>query len=109
MRKPLFHLVKYSFPLLSLLYLLSTAKPPPPLGSQDLLRDAAFRILETKCNSCHRKRNPFMVFREKNIDKRAPRIYQAVFVQRSMPKANGIPLTPAESDTLQQWLKTKLN
>lgn len=101
-----------SIGLLSLLLLFLPAiadKPPDRWASTGPLREAAYRILDTKCNSCHRKRNPFMVFKPKNMDRRASRIYRAVYLQKRMPKANGTPLTLAESDTLRQWLGTKFN
>jgi len=91
------------------LLLSNVTKEPPEPSSNDPVQEAAFRILEAKCNSCHRKRNPFMVFRAKKMDRRADRIYQAVFVQKRMPKAGGDPLTKAEADTLRQWLETKIN
>lgn len=83
-------------------------RPPDPVNDPDLSA-AAYRILDLKCNSCHRKRNPFLIFRPKNIDRRADRIYRAVFVGKRMPKAGGEPLTPAESDTLKRWLQTKIS
>ncbi|MEM1358592.1 MAG: hypothetical protein AAGF89_10345 [Bacteroidota bacterium] len=98
--------------LLSLLILFLPAiadKPPDSSGNPSPLREAAYRVLATKCNSCHRKRNPFMVFKPKNMDRRATRIYRAVYLQKRMPKAGGAPLTQAESDTLRQWLETKFD
>ena len=75
----------------------------------DLLKEQAFEVLETKCNVCHRRQNPFMVFKLNNMDKRAPRIYRAVFVQKRMPKGNDIRLTAEEYAALEQWLKTKID
>ena len=66
-------------------------------------------ILDTKCNVCHRRQNPFMVFKTNNIEKRAPRIYQAVFVSKRMPKGNEVRLTEQEYATLEQWLQSKIN
>ncbi len=76
------------------------------LVAGDDLKKAAFDILDTKCNVCHRKQNPLMVFKEKNMEKRAPRIYRAVFVDRRMPKGDDIRLTNEEAATLQKWLFT---
>jgi len=75
--------------------------------ADDQLKRAAFEVLETKCNVCHRKQNPFMVFKEKNIEKRAAKIYQMVFVQRRMPKGTDIRLTNEEAATLEKWLLTQ--
>jgi uncharacterized membrane protein len=71
------------------------------------LKQEAFKILDAKCNVCHRKQNPFMVFKEKNMSKRASKIYQMVFVERRMPKGEEIQLTKSEYNTLEQWLKTE--
>ncbi|MDW3193924.1 MAG: hypothetical protein R8G66_16240 [Cytophagales bacterium] len=75
--------------------------------NNDTLKRAAFQVLESKCNVCHRKQNPFMVFKEKNMEKRAPKIYQMVFVERKMPRGNEIKLTNEEYTTLEKWLFTQ--
>ncbi len=75
----------------------------------DPLKEQAFEVLATKCNVCHRRQNPFMVFKLNNMDKRAPRIYRAVFVQKRMPKGDDIRLTSEEYAALEQWLKTKID
>lgn len=108
MKKYLSTLCSLSLFVLVGLLLPNTTTESPDLGRNDDLRAATFRILESKCNSCHRKRNPFMVFRQRNMDKRADRIYRAIFVRKRMPKAGGEPLTVSEIDTLQQWLQTKI-
>lgn len=72
----------------------------------DPLRQAVLAILETKCNSCHKKQNPFMVFKSKNVEKKAQKIYQMVFVERRMPKGN-VKLTREEYQQLENWLKTQ--
>ena len=79
----------------------------PSVASNDALKKAAFNVLETKCNVCHRKQNPFMIFKEKNMEKRAPKIYQMVFVERKMPKGDEIRLTNEEYTTLEKWLFTQ--
>ena len=71
------------------------------------LKAEALAILETKCNTCHRKQNPFMVFNQKNMVKRAPRIYKAVFVDRRMPKGDKVRLSEEEAVTLKNWLSTQ--
>jgi len=68
------------------------------------LKKEALSILVTKCNSCHKKQNPFMIFKEKNMSKRAPKIYQMVFVERIMPKGNEVKLSNEEYKKLKQWL-----
>ncbi|MEO9484107.1 MAG: hypothetical protein ABJG47_11695 [Ekhidna sp.] len=73
----------------------------------DLLKKEAFKILDTKCNVCHRKKNPLMIFKEKNMVKRAPKIYKMVFIERKMPKGNEIKLTGEEYSKLEKWLFTQ--
>ena len=77
-----------------------------PSGS-DQLKLEAFAILNAKCNSCHKRQNPFMVFSLKNMEKRAAKINQQVFVKRRMPKGNQTRLTSAEYETLKKWLSTQ--
>lgn len=69
--------------------------------------EAAFRVLEKKCNVCHRKKNPFMVFKPKNMERRARKIYRAVFIQQRMPKGDAPGLTVEEYRTLKTWLKAE--
>ncbi len=76
-------------------------------NSSDPLKKAAFEILDEKCNVCHRKKNPFMVFNSKNMSKRAPKIYQMVFVERKMPKGDDVRLTAEEYSKLEKWLFTQ--
>lgn len=75
--------------------------------SGDKLKKAAFEILDTKCNVCHRRQNPFMVFKEKNMEKRAKKIYKMVFVERKMPKGDEVHLTNEEYANLEKWLFTQ--
>ena len=77
------------------------------LKPDDDIKQKAFQILKTKCNVCHRKKNPFMVFSLKNMEKRAPKIHKQVFVKRRMPKGNQIKLTNEEFATLKSWLETQ--
>lgn len=72
-------------------------------GQGDELREGAFHILDSKCNVCHRKQNPFRIFSRKNMDKNAPRIYKQVFVKRRMPKGD-IRLTDEEYQMLEEWI-----
>ncbi len=80
---------------------------PFSLESKDQLKTDAFEILDTKCNVCHRKQNPFMVFKPKNIENRAKKIYKMVFVERRMPKGNEVRLTDEEYSKLEKWLFTQ--
>lgn len=79
----------------------------PLTFSDNVLRQEAFKILESKCNACHRKKNPFILFNQKNMSKRAPRIYRMVFLERRMPKGNEVKLTQEEYNKLEQWLFTQ--
>lgn len=72
------------------------------------LKTKALKILQNKCNVCHKKRNPFMIFKQKNMDKRAKRIYKQVFVKKRMPKGDEVKLTKEEYNILETWLKTNL-
>lgn len=73
----------------------------------DQLKKEALEILNAKCNGCHRDQNPLMVFKEKNMSRRARKIYRTVFVEKRMPKGNEIRLTRAEYNQLEKWLKTQ--
>lgn len=64
----------------------------------------ALEVLRHKCNVCHRKQNPFMVFNERNMVKRAKRINRAVFIQKRMPKGDLVKLSNDEYDILKAWL-----
>jgi uncharacterized membrane protein len=70
------------------------------------LKNEAFNILENKCNVCHRKQNPFMVFNLKNMDKRAEKINKNVFELQRMPKGDEIKLTLDERETLKNWIES---
>ncbi|MEQ8712216.1 MAG: hypothetical protein RIC80_04320 [Cyclobacteriaceae bacterium] len=73
------------------------------------LVNKAFKILDTKCNTCHKKQNPLMVFSLKNMEKRAKKIYTQVIEKKRMPKGNDIKLTQEEYSLLVNWLNTQLN
>ena len=75
----------------------------------DEVKRQALAILETKCNVCHRKKNPFMIFKDQNMDKRAAKIYRMVFQEQKMPKGNEIKLTSGEYDTLKEWIYNTIN
>ena len=75
--------------------------------SSEQLKKEVFEILDNKCNVCHRKKNPFMVFNPKNMVKRAPKIYRMVFIEQRMPKGDEIKLTHEEYTKLEKWLFTQ--
>ena len=70
----------------------------------DNLKNEVYEILVSKCNACHRKQNPFMVFKIKNMDKRAAKIKQTVFDKKTMPKGNTIRLTKEEYLKIKKWV-----
>jgi uncharacterized membrane protein len=72
------------------------------------LKTKTFKILDNKCNVCHKKRNPFMVFKPKNMERRAKKIHHQVVVTKRMPKGNEYPLTKEEYATLLKWLDKTL-
>ena len=80
---------------------------PSTLKWDAKLQKEAFDILEEKYNVCHRKQNPFMRFNVKNMEKRAPKIYKTVFIDRRMPKGDKFPLSIEEYNKLQKWLHTQ--
>ncbi|MEQ9300084.1 MAG: hypothetical protein RIF33_16040 [Cyclobacteriaceae bacterium] len=88
---------------------IASFKQETPLTPEaiEVLKTEALEILDTKCNVCHRKQNPLMIFKEKNMAKRAAKIYKMVFVERRMPKIDGTPLTFEEYATLEKWLFTQ--
>ena len=75
--------------------------------NNDALKKESLKILETKCNSCHRKQNPFMVFKAKNMSKKAAKIYTQVFIKQRMPKGDEVKLSAVEYTTLKNWLNTE--
>jgi uncharacterized membrane protein len=83
-------------------------KNPDLRSGAETLKFEAYEILKTKCNTCHKKQNPWMVFSMKNLEKRAPKIYEQVFIKKRMPKGNDIRLTQDEYLKLENWLKTKI-
>lgn len=89
------------------------ADPPasaqiPTLSGAETLKTQAYQVLDSKCNVCHRKQNPFMIFSPKNMDRRASKIYEQVIVKNRMPKGNEIKLTSEEYSLLKNWLETQL-
>jgi len=70
-------------------------------------KKAAFLILNTKCNICHRKQNKKKVFTPDNMSDFAGLINLQVFVKRRMPKGSKIKLTAQEYQTMKEWLLTQ--
>lgn len=48
-----------------------------------------------------------MIFKKRNMERRATKIYNAVFIEKRMPKGNKIKLTKIEYNTLKKWLLTQ--
>ncbi len=67
----------------------------------------ALKVLQTKCNVCHKSRNPGKVFNLDNMSVLAPKIYKQVFLKKRMPKGKTNKLTNEEYVTLQNWLNTE--
>jgi len=77
---------------------LQASGPASTFGS-DPIHSKALEVLEQRCNTCHRKQNPFRIFKEKNLEKYAPLIYQQVFELKRMPK-DGSTLSQSEQEAL---------
>ena len=72
------------------------------------VRDNALKVLNEKCNICHRRQNPRKVFTDINMDELAPAIYKQVFVKKRMPRGNTINLTETDQKALMDWIRTRL-
>jgi len=72
------------------------------------LKATALAILKTKCNVCHKKRNPFKIFSLKNMNRHARKINKQVFVYRRMPKGNQVKLSDEEYQILKNWINKTL-
>ncbi len=77
--------------------------------NEDPIKEKVLTILQKKCNVCHKKKNPFMVFKLKNMDKRSKKIFNQVFVKKRMPKGDNITLTTRESQELLTWINSTKN
>lgn len=66
-------------------------------------KEAAYQILQTKCNICHQKKKS-VVFTEGNMVTWGAKIHKQVFVKKRMPKGKQFPLTEAEYVVLKNWL-----
>jgi len=96
--------------LMTIAWMVSKSNPTAISNTSNLysepLKNRAFNILQNKCNVCHRKQNPFMVFNLKNMDKRAKKINKNIFELQRMPKGDEIKLTPDERETLKNWIQS---
>ena len=70
----------------------------------DSVKGLALTVLETKCNSCHKKRNSFRILTLANMDQNVKKINKQVFVLGKMPKKEGEALTDTEKDILAKWI-----
>lgn len=77
--------------------------------NENPIKEKALTILQKKCNVCHKRKNPFMVFKLKNMDKRSKKIYNQVFLKKRMPKGDNITLTTRESQELLTWINSTKN
>ena len=68
----------------------------------------AFKVLENKCNECHRKDKPSKTFTIANMNRFAKSINKQVFIKKKMPKGDEVTLTAAEVNTLKAWLAVEL-
>lgn len=75
----------------------------------DTVKVATYHILDTKCNTCHRKRNKRRVFTLENMTSWADDIYTQVFVKKRMPKGKKIKLTHTEYQQLLTWITSTQN
>lgn len=69
-----------------------------------LLEQSALVVLESKCNICHKKRNPNLVFTKDNMEKYFRSINIQVFVWERMPQGNEIVLTESDKKDLKAWI-----
>lgn len=75
------------------------------VSGTDSIEQKALDVLEHRCNTCHRKQNPFKIFKAKNLKKYAPLIKQQVFELKRMPK-DGSTLSEAEQEALLDLIKS---
>ncbi|MFS4469392.1 hypothetical protein [Maribacter sp. 2210JD10-5] len=74
---------------------------------QEDIKSQAFKVLQTKCNTCHATKKRQDIFTFKNMDSLSPEIYKQVFVKKKMPKGRKATLTTEESDALLAWINDK--
>lgn len=113
MKKPNSSLLVAGIIVTSILF--QTAFSKEPLGTvisnlspfEDKLKREALEVLNTRCNSCHRKQNPFMIFTMKNMDRRINKINEQVFIKKRMPKGDN-ELSTEERVRLKNWIKSNI-
>lgn len=82
----------------------SNAKIPAILSA----KDKALDVLVRKCNDCHRKDKPNIIFNKSNMNRYARRINRQVFILNNMPKGTEYSLTSKERVALKTWLRIEL-
>lgn len=97
--------MKYLIILISLLSVAHVATASTP--EED--KGKALLVLQTKCNICHVRNNPFRIFKEKNMERNAKDIYKQVFIKGRMPLGNEVKLTEEERETLKKWLEANMH
>jgi len=68
------------------------------------IQEAAFSILKTKCNVCHKYDNPSKIFTIDNMNEFSKKINRQVFIWKRMPKGDDIKLSKEEKDILKNWI-----
>lgn len=96
--------MKYLIILFTLLSAVHTAHATPEDDKQK-----ALLVLQTKCNVCHVRNNPFRIFKERNMERNAKDIYKQVFVKGRMPLGGDVKLTGEERETLKKWVEANIN
>ncbi|MGN7818977.1 hypothetical protein HGH92_02110 [Chitinophaga varians] len=97
--------MKYLIILLALLSVTPIATATIPEDD----KEKALLVLQTKCNICHVRNNPFRIFKERNMERNAKDIYKQVFVKGRMPLGNEVKLTEEERETLKKWLEANIH
>lgn len=95
--------MKYLILLFALLSVTQAAHATPEDDKQK-----ALLVLQTKCNVCHVRNNPFRVFKERNMERNVKDIYQQVFVKGRMPLGDEVKLTGEERETLRKWVEANI-
>lgn len=67
-------------------------------------KEEAYKILNNKCNICHKKKNKRRIFSLNNMDQMSKDIYKQVFIKKRMPQGKDIKLTTEEYSTLLTWI-----
>ncbi|MBC9912991.1 hypothetical protein [Chitinophaga varians] len=97
--------MKYLIILVALLSIAHVATA----GTPEEDKGKALLVLQTKCNICHVRNNPFRIFKERNMERNAKDIYKQVFVKGRMPLGNEVKLTEDERETLKKWLEANIH